>query len=376
MHRKLTIENFKCFSNKESISLGKITACLGCNSVGKSSVIQSLILLREIYEQSVLAKESEMMEVTIPLNGKYDLQLGDSEHIKSSKNRDDIMLAIDTVECKLRSIEDNPLEMTCARMQNLKEVESSGGVFSDDFYYLNAERLGPRNYQVIEPNGLKNCGVHGENTFHYYYKHGRDKVEELRCLNDNEEQKIENVDKQVEYWLNYIIPGMTIKCDDLNNLRLSQLQFQQTALDTGFLSPFNFGFGISYVLPIIVTGLTAKEGSMVLIENPEAHLHPLGQSRIGYFLARMAFAGVQIVVETHSEHVINGIRISSLEQTVSPHDVAINFFSLKEDEDSVVHCVERLGLNDQMDIQAWPDGFMDQEEKDLRRLRELRMRSD
>ena len=95
MHRELTIENFKCFSEKTKVKLGKITVCLGSNSVGKSSVIQACILLRQIYEQAIMFKDTQVKEYNIRLNDVYGLQLGDAEHIKSSKSSEDICLKID-----------------------------------------------------------------------------------------------------------------------------------------------------------------------------------------------------------------------------------------------------------------------------------------
>ena len=111
-----------------------------------------------------------------------------------------------------------------------------------------------------------------------------------------------------------------------------------------------------------------------MVENPEAHLHPKGQSHIGYFLAVMALAGVQVIVETHSEHVLNGIRIAALKNAMKPKDISISFFSVNTCGMDTSHKVENIKLNERMDLETWPEGFLDQEEEDLRILRELRRR--
>ena len=201
---------------------------------------------------------------------------------------------------------------------------------------------------------------------------GNRKVEDDRCFNLENDKKVNTLNKQVEYWMDYIIPGIEIRTDDVMDLRVSKMSLRQPALDTDFLSPYNFGFGISYVLPVIVTGLIARTGSVFLVENPEAHLHPKGQSHIGYFLAMVACAGVQVIVETHSEHVLNGIRIAALKNGIEPEDISINFFSIKKDGENIRHTVEQIRLNSRMDLESWPEGFLDQEEEDLRTLRELR----
>lgn len=372
MHKELSIENFKCFSEKTSIKAGKINICLGSNSVGKSSVIQSCILLRQIYEQAKLFKDTRVKKYKIQLNDVYGLQLGDSEHIKSSKDKDDIILRVDEYEYRLVSVNNSPMEMEVEMIYDVSEMSDREGLFAKDFYYLNAERIGPRNYQSIDSKMVNDCGVHGENTVHLLNMTGKDRVDDDRCFHLDETKKVNTVSKQVEYWMDYIIPGIEMNTDDVTELRVSRLKLQQTALDTGFLSPYNFGFGISYILPIILTGLIAKKGSVFLVENPEAHLHPRGQSHIGYFLAVVAASGVQVVLETHSEHVLNGIRIAALKMGMNPEDICINFFSIVQEGESVRHMVEQIGLSERMDLENWPEGFMDQEEEDLRTLRMLR----
>lgn len=372
MHRELTIENFKCFSERTKIKLGKISICLGSNSVGKSSVIQACIILRQIYEQAILFKETQVKEYSVQLNDVYGLQLGDAEHIKSSKNGDEICLKVDEYEYNLFSDKHSPMEMTVKNRYDVAEMSSSEGLFSKGFYYLNAERTGPRNYQTINSKVVDNCGVYGENTIHLLSTLGPDKVKESKCFGLDEKKKVNTFSKQVEYWMDYIIPGIEINTDDMTELRISKMSLRQPALDTGFLSPYNFGFGISYVLPVVLTGLLAESGSVFLVENPEAHLHPKGQSHIGYFLAIMALSGVQVIVETHSEHVLNGIRIAALKNAMKPEDISINFFSIRACGAEAKHKVENIPLNDRMDLEAWPEGFLDQEEEDLKTLRELR----
>ena len=372
MHKELVIDNFKCFSEQTKIKLGKINVCLGSNSVGKSSVIQSCILIRQIYEQAKLFKDTQVKKYKIQLNDIYGLQLGDAEHIKSSKCKEDITLKLDEYEYKLASVNESPMELETENIYNVSKMSMKKGLFSEGFYYLNAERKGPRNYQMIDSKVKNNCGVYGENTIHLLNILGNTNIDDERCFPLNKNKKVNTLNKQVEYWMDYIIPGIEIRTDDVMDLRISKMTLRQPALDTDFLSPYNFGFGISYVLPVILTGLVAQKESVVLIENPEAHLHPKGQSHIGYFLAIMAYAGIQIIVETHSEHVLNGMRIAALKKEINPEDICINFFSIKNNGKDMQHLVEKIRLNDRMDLENWPEGFLDQEEEDLRTLRELR----
>lgn len=370
MNRSIEIENFKCFAEHTKIHLGKITACAGMNSVGKSSVIQSFLLTRQIYDAACLYRDTRINEYKIELNGAYGLQLGDSQHIKSSLDKEDILLKVDEYEFNMKSMAKHPLQLTIKCPYSLQNLEKAQGIFAKNFYYLNAERLGPRNYQEIHALGDSGCGIHGENTFHFISLHEPDRIDSDRCFQLGETKKVTTANKQIEYWMDYIIPGVELNINQWNELGISSLGIRQQVFDTGFMSPYNFGFGISYILPIIATGLLAPKGSMVIVENPEAHLHPCGQSRMGFFLAVVAMSGVQVILETHSEHIINGMRIAAARLGMLPEDICINFFSI--DFRNSLHKVLRLELNEKMDIMEWPEGFLDQEEKDLRTLREIR----
>src|SRR5260370_36481781 len=87
--------------------------------------------------------------------------------------------------------------------------------------------------------------------------------------------------------------------------------------------PTSVGFGITYALPIVVAVLSAHPGSLVIIENPEAHLHPRGQVKMGELLCQASAAGIQILIETHSDHVLNGIRLAVQARKNAPANVAL-----------------------------------------------------
>ena len=100
----------------------------------------------------------------------------------------------------------------------------------------------------------------------------------------------------------------------------------------------------------------------MLIENPEVHLHPAGQALMGLFLADVARAGVQVVVETHSDHVLNGVRRAVKRGDLAPDEVAIHFFRARSEGGAQVHSptIDSAG-----NIDVWPAGFFDQFDKDM-----------
>lgn len=115
------------------------------------------------------------------------------------------------------------------------------------------------------------------------------------------------------------------------------------------------GFGYSYVLPVIVAALMATEGSLLIVENPEAHLHPAAQSRLMKFLIETAKnKNLQLIIESHSDHVVNGMRIA-MKKLLSPKDGHIVYFSDEEDDQIQVITSDVNGT-----LSDYPDDFMDE----------------
>lgn len=362
---QVVLVNFKGYTVPTTISFSDITINVGMNSVGKSTAIQSLLLVRQAFDELNKYSGTQKKEFRILLNGPYDLQLGDYNQITST-GAEEISITVDGKPLIFKKSEDR-FSLSFFWADGIISLPDSF-LFAQDFYYINAERLGPRNYQDIGNGKNRLCGYHGEYTFEAIDRFRDQAVPEKRRYQGKSASTTITLSKQIEFWMDYIVPGIEFKVDKDIDTRTAKLKMRQTTLDTEFSSPHNFGFGISYILPIIVTGLLAQSQSVFVVENPEAHLHPSGQSRIGQFLAQMAFAGVKIVLETHSEHVVNGIRLYALKQNMSPERICINNFSIVEK----VPYVERLPLSVNMDILRWPEGFFDQEEKDLAELRHLR----
>jgi predicted ATPase len=107
---------------------------------------------------------------------------------------------------------------------------------------------------------------------------------------------------------------------------------------------------------------------MILIENPEAHLHPKGQSKMGELLALAASCSVQVVIETHSDHVLNGIRRTVHGGKLDPQDVQLHYFYRNEENGQSVTQVASPRIDADGRIDKWPEGFFDQAEKDLLEL--------
>jgi len=180
-----------------------------------------------------------------------------------------------------------------------------------------------------------------------------------RCKSDNAASTVRH---QINAWAADLFPATEINALPVPRTDLMRLELK-TARTSDWSRPANVGYGISYAFPILVAGICASQGQPVIIDSPEAHLHPRGQSRIGSFLAQMAAAGSQILVETHSDHVLNGIRLAVREAIIDPSQVTVYFFSTRPEAQVIRLSVDRNGT-----VSDWPEGFFDQSEKDLANL--------
>jgi predicted ATPase len=128
------------------------------------------------------------------------------------------------------------------------------------------------------------------------------------------------------------------------------------------LQPKNIGFGISYSLSIVVALLSAEPGALLIIENPEAHLHPRGQSKLAELIALTAKSGVQIFIESHSDHIFNGIRKAVNAGIIDKEEVKIHFFKLNDQNTSAGTEIE---LSEKGRILNTTQGLFDQFDDDL-----------
>ena len=134
----------------------------------------------------------------------------------------------------------------------------------------------------------------------------------------------------------------------------------------------NVGFGLTYTLAILVAVLSARPGTVLAIENPEAYLHPRGQVRIATLLARAAAAGVQVILETHSDHVLNGIRLAVFDGILPPEATCLHFFERRVTPETIYHTYSTPKIDADGRLDHWPEGFFDEYEQSLGRLLERR----
>ncbi len=367
MIKQVSLRNFKCFES-ETISLGNVTLLAGLNGMGKSSLLHALLLLRQSYLDGLLP------ETGLELNGAL-VQLGTAQDVLyENAQSDEFEIGItwtDLAEASLVLEYHRDADVLGIKRQSVDKKLFERVPFKDDFHYLKAERLGPRTTNAVSDYQVRQhrqIGTAGEFAEHFLYVYGSKPVaDKILCHSSSEPGDLQS---QVQGWLHDISPGTELHLAlhtemDIVNLRYSFITEKQRSNKYRSTS---VGFGITYVLPVLVAVLSSGPGSLVIVENPEAHLHPRGQVRMGELLARAASVGIQVVVETHSDHLLNGIRLAVHDGAIEPDAVAINYFSRAVNEGRVHSCVESPILDKNGRLDRWPEGFFDEWEKSLERL--------
>ena len=330
------------------------------NGAGKTSVIHSLLLMR----QACLASND-----IVQLNGPHGLELGTFEDVQNWNAPELVQFDLTDTNGKEYSWALGGKQTALYALVENRPDESPP-VFAESgrmFQYLCAERFGPRNMldSAALPPELLEIGSRGEYCAQILYTLGGNPVDELRRCPESTAEDVALIKFETERWLSRIARPVQVDTESLAITTVSALRFRVP--EGEWVRPPNMGFGVTYALPVVLAGLTAATGGLLIVENPEAHLHPAGQSQMGLFLATVAAAGVQVLVETHSDHLMNGIRRAIGERRVLPASHAtVHFFDLDSSPP------KNLAFTQSGGIDSWPPGFFDQYQLDIAALTRVR----
>ncbi|MFN6565083.1 MAG: AAA family ATPase [Nostoc sp. ChiSLP01] len=367
MINSLRLINFKPFNN-QLLEFRPLTLLSGLNSAGKSSVLQSLLLLRQSYQQDLLPKTG------LALNGDL-VNIGtaqDALYESAKDNHISFEIILENYQAKwgFNYNRDKKEEdvLNVISEPNDSEIYKSN-IFSNYFHYLQAERIGPRSFNEMfdyKVRRLRQIGTTGEYTPHFLYIYGREPIP-ISNLSYPQAKSMDLID-QAEAWMREVSPGIRLKIDAKSEMSLVTIKYFYG--DSNLYRATNVGFGITYTLSIIVAILSSPPGTLILVENPEAHLHPRGQVKMGELLALAASCDIQIVIETHSDHVLNGIRLAVHGGIIPPHYVQLHYLQRQEKQGQTFTKVISPHIDRNGRIDRWPDGFFDEWEKSLDALLE------
>ena len=245
---------------------------------------------------------------------------------------------------------------------------------TSDFTYICADRYGPQDIQGIQSSSSETIqvGVRGEFTAEVLVKLGQHEVRKP-LLHPHSEGESKRLASQIEFWMRGLIPGIEIRSQPQPNTNVVTIELKMSGKTAEWSRPANIGFGVSHSLPIIVAGLLCPPGALFILDSPESHLHPAAQAYIARFLATLAAGGVQVIVETHSDHIINGIRLAAVDNhQLDREDVIIHNFCTDSEGYFQVMPIEITATGS---LSEWPRNFLDQTEQDLAAIWEARKKN-
>lgn len=337
MINKIQISGFKSFDYAE-LELKNFTLLAGQNSMGKTTVIQSIFAM--------------LQNGNNPFRGEY-MNIGKPNELQNAiiGNRE-IRFYMQYDDCgqikeKAKSISKNQTDVT--------------GDFDDkiNVIYCSADRIGVKDIYEKYLGEHISIGNNCEYIFHYLNVHDEDQLDIEEDFIYDTKSKL-TFGGQVDYWLDKIM-GYRIKAREIEKTEFIQVLYSNEKMAFE-MRPKNVGTGVTYITEIVIAALACKAGDLLIIENPEIHLHPSGQAELVGFLAYLAQCGVQIIVETHSDHIYNGIRKNIYLDVIDNENVSIYFFAKDEKGCSVP---VRIPVSSEGKALAYSEGLFDQINKDL-----------
>ncbi|MCT3662021.1 DUF3696 domain-containing protein [Elizabethkingia anophelis] len=385
MIQSLEIKNFKSIKSK-FFHLRNLNVLLGLNGQGKSSFIQALLLLRQ---------SDKLNEGILKLNGGDNglVNIGTTKDARYQYSKEDENL---TFEIRFKDAESYKMEFDyqidadifqqktdlANSLDNYFEVNKKEPLFTNKFQYLNAQRIEPRaenkaSYSSVVLNN--DIGKYGQFTAHYIELRGNEDVEFDNILHKNSTTKDTVTGKsftnktlinQINLWMGEVSPDVNIRTTKVTSeLVLLEYVFTQPNFgNTNRYKPENVGFGISYALHVVVALLKAKKGDLVIIENPESHIHPKGQAALGRLIALSAMNDIQIVIETHSDHIINGIRVAVKEQPELKDKTILYFFEKVVEESEQYARVTNIEVDRNGELNEYPKELLSEWSNQLLKL--------
>jgi len=318
MIKNIELTGFKSFVS-DTIDLGGLTLLTGLNSSGKSSIMQSLLLLQKAAHSEKLFLDGHGN--TSEWKNPYSPDLGVTVNFEGGAQL---------------SIKNGT-------------STSTNDVNFPEIIYIAADRFGPETSVPIYVDSNK-LGRRGQNIFKCieFYEN----IELPKFLQHEKSQGLTFL-FNLQAWLSVISPNVQFKSS------IELMSDSSFSTFNGYRAK-NVGFGLSYALPVITALLLGSitPNCIVMIENPEAHLHPRGQTEVARLIALCVEAGVQVIIETHSDHLFDGIRIHAKKNRNQFNElVKIYWFELDKNNNTDV---QPALLDKDGRLDEWPTGLFDQ----------------
>lgn len=352
MIKELEIQNFKSIK-KLKMECSNLNLLIGTNSAGKSTICQGLLFLgQNITEQA-------------GLNGSL-IKLGTLEEncCRYLSSREISMQAVTDKDERVKKV----LRLDKRTSQWDIETEYSDAaepVFETMFdyrqrnlQYLSCHRIGPENLYEENMDINEQLGTDGKYAISYLNKHGGEPLETELCKGRTDFTLL----GQVNWWLNYITQT-EISTERIIGADAVRAYYRMNEVNN--LRPINVGSGISYLISILVMCMASPKNSILIIENPEIHLHPSAQAKVCELLYFLSQHERQIFVETHSDHIFNGFRAGIATQEMDMESINIQFVYMNNENTTEIM---RVKIGKYGAIENQRENLFDQFDLDLNRM--------
>lgn len=391
MITSLKINHLKSFEDSGDLRFSRVNLLTGLNGRGKSTIIQSLLLVAQSYDpekgiykvalkgrfvdlgtyDDILRRGSKSDEIGIDVitddevDSNISFILGHDENDQKFAAISDLRVngksRMESVSSQSFVVADGGAQVVSDRGEPVvtNVVEKVLGSTSDilglrqfrNVCFISADREGGINIKRsdIDWSPKLGVGIHGQYVMNML---------EVATLDQREE---------INQWYRKILDGGYVRTKEDKERHEIAMYIDPAGTEQGF-KPSNVGFGYSYILTILVALVMAEEGSKMFIENPEAHLHPSAQARLVAAIVEIAKnKDIQVFIESHSDHVVHGLQLSVKKQIIDYTDLSVLFFGFDADTPNLTEACQ-LAITEDGHIENPPFGFFDQAEQDLSTL--------
>jgi predicted ATPase len=213
--------------------------------------------------------------------------------------------------------------------------------------------------EYIYRDEVREIGNKGENAAFLYLSEREKQIKNhyfYNLANDNFEK---NENSSLKDALNQWLTLMKIQNFDAEIIhRIIYLSQNASKFDSTKVGIADVGFGVSQIFPIVLEGLRLQNGGTLLLEQPEIHLHPNLQMQMADYFIALALSGKRVMIETHSDHIINRLVRRIVEDEKHHLRNLIGIYFIKPSENGSVY--EPIVVDDTKGIVNWPTDFFDQ----------------
>lgn len=382
----LRLRNIKTFVDAE-FDLAPLTLLTGQNGLGKSTLIQALLLLRQSYNASlsdlsklilngnfidagqgqdlyaIEAEETDIIDGHQFLSIDLELMIGNEQQKEEISGEVQFSFAYDDREANVLN------RIAVSGSDAEQQLFDENALFNEGhFQYISADRIVPTEAKegVFSKDDItnKNLGKRGQFTVGYIARKSNEAIGITALRHDNAptDGLLDNLDA----WMQKLSPTIHIKAQIVQSTAILRFTFDTDNGETDEFLPIHVGFGLTNILPVLTAILIAEPDDLIIIENPEAHLHPAAQALIGEMCAIAAENGVQFILETHSDHVLNGVRVAAKQEKIKPENIAVYFF--ERVEGSLITDPVRVWIDENGRMDNRPINFFDETNRQLTEL--------